>query len=233
MAFAAEGRSTHCWGGCDHPRSSLSHRARARNAVSDVCGGVIVTYLETLHAEHKARRLRLDPPRPNDRAVVMSSSAPPPEPKSESRQEHIFHVVKFAQWIDVELRPHEQWIMWLWGRRPAWKLTEIRAAVAKSFDVSIPEIESVRRHENITRARQVGYMISRVLTERGTTEIGKIFGGRDHSTVLHGMRKMERLENELKAIGLTVADGPVTWAKQAMRLYAELYRRPKQSFKAG
>jgi chromosomal replication initiator protein len=52
---------------------------------------------------------------------------------------------------------------------------------------------SSRRTANVVRPRQVAMYLAKILTLRSLPEIGRRFGGRDHTTVLHAVRKIEAL----------------------------------------
>jgi chromosomal replication initiator protein len=54
---------------------------------------------------------------------------------------------------------------------------------------------SSRRTANVVRPRQIAMYLAKVLTLRSLPEIGRRFGGRDHTTVLHAVRKIEGLVN--------------------------------------
>ena len=77
------------------------------------------------------------------------------------------------------------------------KIEDIQKLVASHYNVSRADLLSSRRTASVVRPRQVAMFLSKVLTPRSLPEIGRRFGGRDHTTVLHAVRKIE---------GLTVAD---------------------------
>ncbi len=54
-------------------------------------------------------------------------------------------------------------------------------------------MHSARRARNVARPRQVAMYLSKLLTARSLPEIGRKFGGRDHTTVMHAIRKVEEL----------------------------------------
>ncbi|MCJ9430014.1 chromosomal replication initiator protein DnaA [Kordiimonas sp. A6E486] len=78
------------------------------------------------------------------------------------------------------------------------KLTidEIQRAVADYFNLRLSEMLSERRARNIARPRQVAMYLSKQLTSRSLPEIGRRFGGRDHTTVMHAVRKIEDLRRD-------------------------------------
>lgn len=73
------------------------------------------------------------------------------------------------------------------------KISNIQRVVAKHYGVSIQDLLSARRTAEIVRPRQVGYYLAKVLTSKSLPEIGRRFGGRDHTSALSGIRKIERL----------------------------------------
>lgn len=70
---------------------------------------------------------------------------------------------------------------------------EIIEVVAQEFRVQPKELQSKRRIQSVVLPRQVGMYLSRKHTRMSLEEIGGFFGGRDHSTVLHSVRKIEGL----------------------------------------
>jgi chromosomal replication initiator protein len=68
----------------------------------------------------------------------------------------------------------------------------IQKAVAQHFDIPIDSLRAKTRIARVVIARQVGIYLSRELTELSLVEIGKRFGGRDHSTVLHAIGKVRQ-----------------------------------------
>jgi chromosomal replication initiator protein len=69
----------------------------------------------------------------------------------------------------------------------------ILAATAGAFDVTIAELESPSRRQPLARARQVAMYLCRQLTDLSLPRIGTLFGGRDHTTVIHGINTVHRL----------------------------------------
>lgn len=73
----------------------------------------------------------------------------------------------------------------------------IQKAVSEHFDVRLADMSSRRRPANIAFARQVAMYLSRKLTQSSLMEIGDAFGGRDHGTVIHAVKKVEsRISSE-------------------------------------
>lgn len=71
------------------------------------------------------------------------------------------------------------------------KIEEIQRAVSKHFNVSKQDLLSSRRTRSIVWPRQIAMYLAKSLTLRSLPEIGRRFGGRDHTTVLHAVRKVE------------------------------------------
>jgi len=72
------------------------------------------------------------------------------------------------------------------------KIDDILRIVSRHFAVSKQDILSQRRHRSVVRPRQIGMYLAKHLTSRSLPEIGRRFGDRDHTTVLHAIRKIDR-----------------------------------------
>jgi len=70
-------------------------------------------------------------------------------------------------------------------------IKSITTAVARQLGVKSSEMRSGSRRQNIVRARSLAMWLARKLTDNSLTQIGDAFGGRDHSTVLHAIRKID------------------------------------------
>ncbi len=80
------------------------------------------------------------------------------------------------------------------------KIDDIQKLVASHYNISRADILSSRRTANVVRPRQIAMYLSKVLTLRSLPEIGRRFGGRDHTTVLHAVRKVEELSSKDKSL---------------------------------
>ena len=76
------------------------------------------------------------------------------------------------------------------------RIEDIQRIVARHYNVSKTELLSNRRTRTIVKPRQVAMYLAKVMTPRSLPEIGRRFGGRDHTTVLHAVRKIEGLSGE-------------------------------------
>ncbi|MFP4161438.1 MAG: chromosomal replication initiator protein DnaA [Ectothiorhodospira sp.] len=72
-------------------------------------------------------------------------------------------------------------------------IDNIQKTVAEYYKIRVSDLHSTRRSRSITRPRQVAMALSKELTSHSLPEIGKAFGGRDHTTVIHACRKVEEL----------------------------------------
>lgn len=72
-------------------------------------------------------------------------------------------------------------------------IDEIQRKVAEHYNLRLTDMHSARRARNVARPRQVAMYLSKLLTARSLPEIGRKFGGRDHTTVMHAIRKVEEL----------------------------------------
>lgn len=75
-------------------------------------------------------------------------------------------------------------------------IDEIQRKVAEHYNIRLADMHSARRARNVARPRQVAMFLAKQLTARSLPEIGRKFGGRDHTTVMHAVRKIEELVGE-------------------------------------
>jgi chromosomal replication initiator protein len=73
---------------------------------------------------------------------------------------------------------------------------EIQKACAAHYRIDPAEMRSKRRARAVARPRQIAMYLSKKMTPRSLPEIGRIFGGRDHSTVIHAIRTIEALRRD-------------------------------------
>jgi chromosomal replication initiator protein len=71
------------------------------------------------------------------------------------------------------------------------KIEDILRIISRHFGVSKGDLLSQRRHRSVVWPRQIGMYLAKQLTHRSLPEIGRRFGNRDHTTVLHAIRKIE------------------------------------------
>jgi chromosomal replication initiator protein len=79
-------------------------------------------------------------------------------------------------------------------------IKSIQEAVSSRFSLTLQELCSDKRSQNIVYPRQVAMYLSRELTDSSLPKIGKEFGGRDHTTVIHATSKITRLIREDRSV---------------------------------
>ncbi|ODN69381.1 Chromosomal replication initiator protein DnaA [Methylobrevis pamukkalensis] len=80
------------------------------------------------------------------------------------------------------------------------KIEDIQRIVSKHYNVSKQDLLSSRRTRSIVWPRQIAMYLAKSMTPRSLPEIGRRFGGRDHTTVLHAVRKVEDLAGKDDAL---------------------------------
>jgi hypothetical protein len=135
------------------------------------------------HAEHKARLARMGAVAPKPAIKIVSKkpkkSIRPIDPAPFYRQMWFYDLVCPRK---VEQEP--------------LTVLHIRDAVCKYFNVSTSDIESSRRQGAIVYPRQIAFFLARSRTDYSYPQIGRRFGNRDHTTIMHGCR---RIEERMKA----------------------------------
>jgi hypothetical protein len=151
-----------------------------------------MSLVEQYASDRKARLVRLgtipEPPQP----------MPKPAPK---RTE--------ISAIDVEPFYPQMWFYDLICPRPIAKrhptVLEIRDAVCEYFSVFPNEIESSRRQGALVYPRQIAFFLARRLTPYSYPQIARRFGDRDHTTIMHGCRRIEARMREDWTVAYDVA----------------------------
>jgi chromosomal replication initiator protein len=72
-------------------------------------------------------------------------------------------------------------------------IEEIQRKVAEHYNIRLSDMIGPKRVRTIARPRQIAMYLSKQLTSRSLPDIGRRFGGRDHTTIMHGVRKIEEL----------------------------------------
>jgi chromosomal replication initiator protein len=98
-----------------------------------------------------------------------------------------------GQSVTLEMAEHEMRDLIRPAEPKRVRIEDIQRVVARQYNVSRADLLSSRRTANVVRPRQVAMYLAKVLTLRSLPEIGRRFGGRDHTTVLHAVRKIEAL----------------------------------------
>ena len=79
-------------------------------------------------------------------------------------------------------------------------IDEIQKRVAEHYTIKLADMHSARRSRSVARPRQVAMYLAKQLTSRSLPEIGRKFGGRDHTTVMHAVRRIEELVTSDRAL---------------------------------
>jgi chromosomal replication initiator protein len=80
-------------------------------------------------------------------------------------------------------------------------IENIQKTVAEYYKIRVADLLSKRRSRSIARPRQVAMALAKELTNHSLPEIGDAFGGRDHTTVLHGCRRVKELRESERRVG--------------------------------
>ena len=75
-------------------------------------------------------------------------------------------------------------------------IEEIQKKVAEHFNIRLTDMHSPRRSRSVARPRQIAMYLAKSITSRSLPEIGRKFGGRDHTTVMHAVKKIDELKQE-------------------------------------
>ncbi len=102
--------------------------------------------------------------------------------------------------MDVGVAEHVLRDVYPQGEAPTVSIERIQELVCERFSVNMAELTGDRRSQNIVYPRQVAMYLSRELTDSSLPKIGKHFGGRDHTTVIHATSKIARLIREDRTV---------------------------------
>ena len=86
------------------------------------------------------------------------------------------------------------------GEAAEVSIERIQELVSRALQLTMDELCGDRRSQNIVYPRQVAMYLSRELTDSSLPKIGKEFGGRDHTTVIHATSKIARLIREDRSV---------------------------------
>ena|ERR1700750_399635 len=84
------------------------------------------------------------------------------------------------------------------------KIVAIRALVARMFNLSEEQMSNARRERAVTVPRQIAIYLSKHETDATLTEIGNLFGGKHHSTVMHAIARIAELRRSDSATNLAI-----------------------------
>ncbi len=131
-----------------------------------------MSLVESYHSARQARLVRLGVharPKP----VVVRWVEPPIDPEPYYSSMWFYNLIEFA------------------GKPLTVKVDDIQRAVCKHYGISRRDMLSHRRTLNLIVPRHVAVYLAKKMTALSLPQIGRLFGGRDHTTMLHSVRKME------------------------------------------
>jgi chromosomal replication initiator protein len=92
----------------------------------------------------------------------------------------------------------------LGGKRKVITIEDIQEVVANRFHVKISDLKSKRRTKTLVYPRQIAMFLSRDLTDASFPEIGRDFGGKDHTTIIHACKQMQKSQENDTALRATI-----------------------------
>lgn len=84
-------------------------------------------------------------------------------------------------------------------------IDDIQRKVAEHYNIRLADLIGPKRARNVARPRQIAMYLAKQMTSRSLPEIGRRFGGRDHTTIMHGVRKIDELMVEDTSLAEDVA----------------------------
>ena len=92
----------------------------------------------------------------------------------------------------------------LGGKRKVITIEDIQEVVANRFHVKISDLKSKRRTKTLVHPRQIAMFLSRDLTDASFPEIGRDFGGKDHTTIIHACKQVQKSQETDTALRATL-----------------------------
>ena len=92
------------------------------------------------------------------------------------------------------------------GRRPRLTIPHVKDEVATRYGFTVPEIEGPSRKKDVSQARHIAIYLCRELMDHSFPTIGKAFGNRDHTTIMHAYSKIKTLVEETPLLQSEVSD---------------------------
>ncbi|HUJ03923.1 MAG TPA: chromosomal replication initiator protein DnaA [Rhizomicrobium sp.] len=183
----------------DRPPASLD--ALGPDVRSRLSGGLVIA----LGKPDRAARLAILKARAEDNARLRPGAAIPPDVleriadvEDASPRDLIGIFTKLATYADLTKKPVTMEVAEetlgqrnILGRKTS--IEDIQKKTAEFYKLDLRDFQSQQRSRRVARPRQVAMYLARELTMRSLPEIGKRFGGRDHTTVLHACRRVAAL----------------------------------------
>lgn len=175
------------------------------------------------HAAHKARRARLNPPEriaalavpPTEGVIVPAPSHPPATPRKITPADITLGKIKkigrgIAFLNDQLKKLHHLHAMVADETEnnlkvPKISVMTVQRVICKSYHITREQMCSDRRSEHLVWPRHVAMYVSEQMTASTFNLLGRLFGGRDHTTVLHAVKKIAKLVSTDAAVAAEVA----------------------------
>lgn len=185
-----------------------------------------MSILDDLHRQHKARYAKFFPPKP----PRIAAPEPPPEPEPAPAPKPALPPDVIDLTLERLIRNAEKIALTLTWPQPQSeaqiRIRDVIEAVCDFYQIHPTHLLSQRRTMPLTRWRQTAMFLAVRLTGKSLPEIGRRFSGRDHTTVLHAMRRIEtlrrtdqRLNDEIQLILMRLCERfAVSPAREGQRL---------------
>lgn len=131
---------------------------------------------------------------PNDVAFFIAERFKSNIRDLEGALRKLIATVKFRNQTDITLDfVHDALRDQLASQEKMVTVANIKKTVAEYFNIRVSDLESISRARSVTRPRQLAMYLAKELTQQSLPDIGKSFGNRDHSTVIHACKTMKNL----------------------------------------
>jgi len=181
--------------------ATLEERLRSRfewGLITDIQPPDLETRIAILRMKVRNDRIQVDDPE------VLTFVASRVSTNIRELEGALTRVVAFSSLtgrrMDVDLAQDVLKDVFPQGELAAVSIEKIQGLVCERFGVELDELTGDRRSQNIVYPRQVAMYLSRELTDSSLPKIGKQFGGRDHTTVIHATSKIARLIREDRSV---------------------------------
>ena len=104
--------------------------------------------------------------------------------------------LEWPQSVSVRISTKLEWSQHRFHKWKLGSMAEIAKQVAQKHNITMEDMKSERKPRNITIARQEAYYRCKQETNNSLPQIGRFFGNRDHTTILHGIRKHQERLND-------------------------------------
>lgn len=144
----------------------------------------------------KPIEIRKAKPRPHHLLVEPPAPPPPTEP--------IITDTMIEEWVERQKQIHPWFCIVDECASPLPKIEFVQKIVCRHFNVVLKDMLSERRTADVVYPRQIAMFLCKEFTRRSLPEIGRRFGGRDHTTVLHAVRAIGEREKTNEALAADI-----------------------------